>query len=151
MDITLRKAKTYDLDAVVAIEREGSNRWKPDFFKNELETPFSVFIVAEAKDEVAGFAIAWNIPGEIQLNNIAVRKHLRRSGIGTILYRGILDYLKDREPKRIYLETQSRNRGAISFYQRLGFTVNGLRKDYYTDDDAVLLEMDLTDDDFSRK
>ncbi len=109
-------------------------------FETELETTFSVFIVAEVSGEIAGFAVAWNIPGEIQLNNIAVRKKYRRRGIGTALLREVHESLKDNNPKRIYLETQFRNSGALLFYKNLGYRVNGRRKDYYTDDDAVLLE-----------
>lgn len=138
--IIIRKARFTDMESIFEIERESSGSWTFTQFIQELNNKFSLFLVAEHEDSIAGFIIAWKVADEIQLNNIAVRKDLRKSGIGSRLLSEISTSDNGRIYSSIFLEVRSRNSDAISFYKDNGFTKTGIRKNYYNDDDALLME-----------
>ena len=74
----IRKALFTDLDQVCDIEAEYIKSWTYNQFAEELERTFSRFIVAEKHSIITGYAIAWLVAGELQLNSIAVKKDFKR-------------------------------------------------------------------------
>jgi len=140
---TFRDAVENDIDIIYSIEEEASSLWKINYFNDELEINFSTFIVAEFKNEIIGFAVAWYVFSEIQLNNIAVKKEYRRSGIGTAMLNYIINSLEPAGIRKIFLEIKKSNNIAKSFYQNCGFIETGIRKKYYQIEDAILMEKEL--------
>jgi len=138
--VIIRKAMFNDIESVLEIEQESVNSWTYNQFLQELNHKFSLFLVAEYDGLTAGYMIAWKVAEEIQLNSIAVKKSLRRQGIGNKLLSEINQHDPDRIYSSIFLEVRSRNIDAIKFYTDNGFTVTGVRKNYYYDDDALLME-----------
>ena len=140
---TIRRASKEDLDAMYQIELQCSNLWKRQYFEAEFQNDFSLSVVACHDQQVVAFAIASNIPGEIQLTNIGVLPTLRRSGLATALIQYIVTQWQDQAPERILIEVKSSNTGALSFYRSLGFIQTGVREKYYSGEDALLMEKDL--------
>lgn len=136
----IRKAQLSDIKSVYDIERESIRSWTADQFIHELENSFSLFLVAEIKNSITGYIIAWKVADEIQLNNIAVKNSCRRTGIATKLLTELYQENQNRKYSKIYLEVKSRNYEAISFYVKNGFIRTGIRKNYYANDDAILME-----------
>ncbi|MBN2158345.1 MAG: ribosomal protein S18-alanine N-acetyltransferase [Spirochaetes bacterium] len=144
MKLIIRKAAIEDIDAVYAIEREGQARWSRQQFAEELGLAFSRFVVVENGTGIIGFSVSWNVAGEIQLNNIGVRRERRRRGTGTLLMEEMVS--SAREPGmqgKIYLEVSERNEAAVAFYLKNGFTATGRRKNYYDTIDAILMEREV--------
>ncbi len=140
----IRPITPADINAVARMEREiFASPWTRDNLEKDISASFSIFVVAEMGDVLVGYASAWNVQGEIQLNKIAVLPEHRRSGIGTLLYRGIIGILRGENPSKVILEVREQNEGARRFYEALGFRQTGFRKNYYRDDNAVLLDRDL--------
>ncbi|MCL2026099.1 MAG: ribosomal protein S18-alanine N-acetyltransferase [Leptospirales bacterium] len=139
----IRKTLESDIDHIMIIEKEGGGVWKREYFLNELKNPFSLFLSAFTDGNLSGFAVVWSAADELQLNNIAVSKNQRRSGIGRALLEFIEKYPYKQKPARIFLEVREKNLTAIKFYETLGFKVTGTRKNYYGDDNAVLMEKKL--------
>ncbi len=117
-----------------------SNLWKESYFVNELHNTFSYIAVALYESKIIGFAVAWNVMEDIQLNNIGIHPDFRRKGIATGLLRFIVSEHQEASPERIVIEVKSSNEGAIAFYKKLGFFNTGTRQKYYGDDDAILME-----------
>jgi len=142
-EIIIRKAQFTDIESVLEIEQESIGSWSYDQFLQELKLEFSIFLIAEYQSSVAGYLIAWKASDEIQLNSIAVKKDLRKKGIGNRLLSELT--LNDSEKKysSIFIEVRSRNSDAVNFYTDNGFTKTGVRKNYYNDDDALLMEKKL--------
>ncbi len=136
----IRKALPGDIDEIYRIEQDSSALWKRDFFVREFKTDFSCFLVAKYKKRIIGFAVAWLVSNEIQLNNIAVEREFRGIGIGEKLIEQIVEISAMRKPFKILIELKEKNISAYKFYIKLGFTKTGLRKDYYNDDNALLME-----------
>lgn len=140
--IRIRSATASDLDAVCSMENEWmSSPWSRAGFENELSHSFSRFIVAENEEGIAGYAVAWEVSGELQLNRIVVRGDRRRRGTGGALLEHLMRGLAPSAHSKVLLEVRARNEEALAFYRASGFVETGLRKRYYGDDDAVLMEM----------
>ena len=136
----------YHLKEIIAIENYVFNKpWTKNQIKDDIlsdtDSENWVYIM---DGQVAGYIFGWIIHDEYHLHNIAVHpKYLRRS-IGKKLIRHIILRLLDRDIKVILLEVSANNIPAKIFYQSLGFTEVGIRRDYYTKgDDAVLYNLDL--------
>ena len=73
----------------------------------------------------------------IDLLNIIVKSEYQNQGIGSVLLKYIID---NKEDKKIMLEVRSKNINAIKLYQKYDFKIINIRKNYYKDDDAIIME-----------
>ena len=73
----------------------------------------------------------------IDLLNIIVKPEYQNQGIGSVLLKYIIDNKQD---KKIMLEVRSKNTNAIKLYQKYDFKIINIRKNYYKDDDAIIME-----------
>ena len=73
----------------------------------------------------------------IDLLNIIVKPEYQNQGIGSVLLKYIIDNKQD---KKIMLEVRSNNINAIKLYQKYDFKIINIRKNYYKDDDAIIME-----------
>lgn len=73
----------------------------------------------------------------IDLLNIIVKPEYQNQGIGSVLLKYIIDNKQD---KKIMLEVRSKNINAIKLYQKCDFKIINIRKNYYKDDDAIIME-----------
>lgn len=144
-EIIIRKAVHDDISHISALETSiFHSPWSTPNLEKELAASFSFFLVAEIeKNRVIGYITAWNVHGEIQLNRIAVQEEYRRKGLGSMLFKSLLTECAPHHPEKILLEVRESNSAARSFYKSMGFIENGFRKNYYRDDNAVLLEYAL--------
>jgi [ribosomal protein S18]-alanine N-acetyltransferase len=101
--------------------------------------------VAEDEREIAGFLVARQLVGEIEILNFAVRADSRRQGTGTALLAQVLEWSKSLGAESVMLEVRASNLAALRFYERHGFVVAGKRPRYYTApiEDALLLNLSL--------
>lgn len=73
----------------------------------------------------------------IDLLNIIVKPEYQNQGIGSVLLKYIIDNKQD---KKIMLEVRSKNINAIKLYQKYDFKIINISKNYYKDDDAIIME-----------
>jgi ribosomal protein S18 acetylase RimI-like enzyme len=107
----------------------------------------SGFYIAEIKSKIMGFAVVLVEPyfGDSQINkrahliNFAVHPKFRRCGYGTYLVNKIIRDVRKDKAKSIFLEVRKSNSGAISFYSELDFLRIGSIKDFYKDEDAIVM------------
>lgn len=141
--LIIRKVNKDDIDEIYFIEKESfDNPWSYKNILHELNLKFSIFILAEIDESITGYAIAWQVQDELQLNKIAVKEEYRRMDIGTRLCNSLME-MTEEPAKRIFLEVREKNVAAQLFYQKLGFNTVGFRKEYYKTDNALLMEKRL--------
>jgi ribosomal-protein-alanine N-acetyltransferase len=80
---------------------------------------------------LVGFALSRHAAGEAEVLSIAVAKPERGKGIGRALMNNHLGRMAAAGVKRVFLEVEPGNAGAIALYRRLGFETVGERKSYY--------------------
>ena len=91
------------------------------------------FFVAMSNDNVLGYAGINAILDEGYITNIAVFPNERGRGIGTALLKRLFSLAGDISLSFISLEVRESNLAAISLYEKLGFKVEGKRKNFYRD------------------
>jgi ribosomal-protein-alanine N-acetyltransferase len=144
MTITIRQPDFTDIERIHAIEKQSISSWSYDQFIEELAREFSVFLAAYTGDILSGYICAW-ITGDIaEIHGIAVSQESWRRGVGKQLLSAVEAEALNRGCGSILLEARSRNTVAINFYRKNGFTEIGRRKNYYPDDDAILMEKKIT-------
>lgn len=133
-----------NLDDVLAIEAASfSNPWTRDMFLRELANAGVSYgyVLQGPNGQASAFCTIWVVVDEIHINNLAVDPAWRGQGLGQALLEFILRLWADRGAERATLEVRRSNETAIKLYAKLGFSVAGIRRDYYTDpaEDALIL------------
>ena len=112
--------------------------------EKELENKISVYLVAKEDDLVIGYIGIWNICGEGDIINIAVKEDFRRSGAGSFLMKEAVKYCKENDITALNLEVRESNAPARAIYKKCGFKEVGERKRYYEGKEtAVLMRLEI--------
>ncbi len=85
----------------------------------------------ESKEELTGFAEYQKILDEGHLLGIAIAPALQRKGLGMLLLMEVLADLRAQGCQRCLLEVRRSNTAAQQLYLGVGFTLDGVRKNYY--------------------
>ena len=132
--IVLRAARARDLDSLYALDQAC---FEPDIaytrgqLRDLLSRDHAVGLVAEIDGALAGFAIGHRTGGRGHVVTLDVSGGRRRQGVGRALLRELLERLEAAGARTIRLEVDLRNRGAIRFYERLGFRETRRLRGYY--------------------
>jgi [ribosomal protein S18]-alanine N-acetyltransferase len=145
----IRPATPADLSAVAGLERAafGVDAWGEAALRAELDGPGRRFVVADDAARgpaapLAGYAVSMTLGDVVDLQRIAVRPDLRRSGLATALLDDLLAHTGAAD--RMLLEVSERNVGAVAFYAAHGFEGIDVRARYYRDgSDALVLQRTL--------
>ena len=138
--LSVQKAVQSDIESISLIEKESIGLWNINQFYDELTCSFSLFLVARVDGEIAAYIVAWRVTGEIQINSIAVKPQFRRMGIGIKLIDEAVRLYNNHRPEKIVLEVAENNTQAILFYIKTGFSKCGLRKNFYVNGNAIIME-----------
>lgn len=131
-----------DVSEVVEIERMSfTTPWSEAAFLGEILKLYSLTKVAALRGKIIGYICVEHIMDEGHILNLAVHPDFRRRSIGTKLMEEVMDELKKNDCRYLYLEVRVSNLGARKFYERSGFRVVGIRKNYYASPiaDAALM------------
>ena len=143
--MTVRRAMIEDAKEIFAIEMECfSVPWSLDSIETELlNEDKKIYYVVEDANGVVGYAGAWLVYDEGQITNIAIRPSARRQGFGAKLTSALIEECFKRGMHEIFLEVRISNLSALSLYRQLGFTVKGMRKNYYSEpkEDAYIMSL----------
>ena len=138
----LREMLVDDLDAVMEIEESlFSVPWTREGMFTFLTRDDTMFLAVEENGTVIGYIGCLMVLDEADILNVAVRSDRQKNGIGGFLVSGLLRLLAEMEIRTVHLEVRTGNETARRLYERNGFTVDGIRKNYYMDptEDAVLM------------
>ena len=111
MGVELRAAAEPDLDAVVEIHaRLGGLPYRTrEQFASELRRPESFFLIAGEGGELAAYATARCVAGELQIELVAVSPARTRRGIGRLLVGELLARARAAGCSLAVLEVGERN------------------------------------------
>jgi ribosomal-protein-alanine N-acetyltransferase len=100
-----------------------------------------VYVARHLEVRVAAFCTCWLVHDELHINTIAVDARFRRQGVASALMSRIMSDSAKSGATRTFLEVRRSNVAAQQLYERLGFSVLAVRKNYYVkpDEDALLL------------
>lgn len=154
LDIQIRPFQLTDLDRIHYIEeRSFPHPWTAMDFMNIHKRDPNGFLVAVRNGEVLGYVVAEIITSlgfrdfrskrRGHLLNLAVHPEFKCKGIGTVLAKAIIAYLKEKGSEDVWLEVRRSNSIARSFYSKLGFLEKGRKLRYYFNEDAIIMTKEL--------
>jgi ribosomal-protein-alanine N-acetyltransferase len=128
------------LERVLEIEKESQESpWSEASFRNELDSPQSVFLVALESGKPIGYGGCWVLADEAHITTMSVSPDSRKQGVGRRLLDTILAHAVDRGAVCATLEVRVSNDPAIKLYEAMGFIGAGIRKKYYQNKEDALI------------
>lgn len=143
MNLIINNMTEDDLDNVINISNLSLSveAWSSKSFYDELKNPLAKYIVAKVNNEVTGFAGLWTIGNEGHITNIAVHPKFRGLGIGNELILALINNKLQWNISALTLEVRESNIIAKSLYHKFGFVEEGIRKNYYSDNNESAIIM----------
>ena len=93
-------------------------------------------------NNVIGYVVLEETVDVINIVDVFVLEDYRRQKVATKLFQYILDKYRSKKEK-IMLEVRENNLPAINLYKKIGFNVIHIRRKYYKDEDALIMEVKL--------
>ena len=146
MAICLDGMKVEDIPEIVSIENASfTTPWSETLFYNETRKTIAISRVARIDGRVAGYLCANVILDEGHILNLAVHPQYRRLGIASSLIKEMIEIMRDRDCRSVFLEVRASNEQARIMYEKFGFSLLGTRKNYYISpvEDAVIMVLRL--------
>jgi ribosomal-protein-alanine N-acetyltransferase len=133
-----------EIDEVLAVEQASfTNPWTREMYVAELghEGVSFFYLARDAERRVVGFCSFWRILDELHINNLAVLPAHRRQGVASALLTSVFREGARLGTRRATLEVRHSNDAARRLYERFGFSVAGVRRQYYSNpvEDAIVL------------
>ena len=146
----IRRMKKRDLPAVVTLEQEiYPQPWSPGVFTEELTLLNRHYVVVEDDGDIVGYGGLLLVAEDAHVTSLAIDPRARRRRLGTRLMLALVDAGLAAGARHLTLEVRISNEGARHLYQRFGFAPVGVRKDYYRDEDALVMwATDIDTDDY---
>ena len=139
--IEVYKMSLTDLESIKEIlVSDFDDFWNYSILKDELSNANSYYLVAKLDNEILGFAGIKYVLNDADIMNIVVKKSKRKSGIGSLLLKNIIELCKKLNISTLFLEVNEENIPAISLYKKFGFEKIGFRKNYYKENNAIVIK-----------
>jgi ribosomal protein S18 acetylase RimI-like enzyme len=130
-------------------ERNTSIDKQMKLIENILKENHSTIFVAEESAELVGYLIAIGNKAKRKRHSvylvIGILQSYRGKGIGTRLFRKLEEWAKKHKLRRLELTVVTRNDAGIGLYQKMGFEIEGTKKD------SLLLEGEFVDEYYMAK
>ncbi len=129
----IRKMETRDCARVAYIDAQCiNNPWSQESFEDLFRYLENYYLVAECNQQIVGFVGLIQFVDDGDITHIAVLPQYRKIGIAYALMQEIFTIAKQHMLKAIHLEVRLSNKAAINLYEKLGFELQLVRPNYYT-------------------
>ncbi len=143
----IRAAADGDISSIAKIEELCfSDPWTESAFKAFSQGEV-FFAVIELAGEIVSYALTDMQAADFaELYNIATHPDFRKKGFSSMLMKAMKDEARKKGKEKILLEVREGNASAIALYEKFGFKVDGVRKNYYKNpnENGILMSLDLT-------
>jgi len=130
--LVFSEMKPGDVDRVHEMECTiFSEPWSKADFLRMTELDFAYYIVAKEDGDIVGYCGVRNMCGDGEITNVAVREDQRGRGLGEKMLRFLMQEGNARGIENYTLEVRKSNAPAIGLYEKLGFSCEGIRKNFY--------------------
>jgi N-acetylglutamate synthase-like GNAT family acetyltransferase len=129
MTITIREAQRHEIEELIpmllqAELSESALRWSLD---NLSDTVYRI----DEDGKLAGAAtVRWN-KEPVEILELAVDKRRHGQGLGRRMIEYLLAEARQRDLQELFVGTANSSVGNIVFYQKCGFRMDSVRKDYF--------------------
>ena len=142
--LQIRKMERADAAEVSRLEAEIFTKpWSQQGFLDALSGENVIFLVAESLGKIVGYCGMYCAADEGEITNVAVAPEARNRGVGKLLMAQFLEEAKKAGARQVILEVRVSNEAALHLYEKFGFSVCGIRKDFYEEpvEDAYVMTL----------
>jgi ribosomal-protein-alanine N-acetyltransferase len=142
--IDVRPMRWPDIEPVHRLESElfTVDPWSIEQFWSELAQQSRAYAVAVDGERIIGYAGAFLLAPDSDVQTIAVSPRDQGRGVGAILLTWLIEQAVAQGCRQMLLEVRSDNVPAIAMYERFGFERISVRRDYYERGvDAVIMRL----------
>lgn len=144
--LSLREMKLNDSVRIAELEQEiFTDAWTQMGIEETFVQAHSVIVVAEEDSKIQGYCILYVVLDEAEIARIGVTERVRHSGVGSLILQFGEKICKEKGVERLLLDVREGNLPARKFYEKHGFLVDGVRKNFYDNpkEDGVLMSKSL--------
>ncbi|MGI6153806.1 MAG: ribosomal protein S18-alanine N-acetyltransferase [Christensenellaceae bacterium] len=142
-ELVVRRAEMGDLEQIHYCENSCFEApWSYAMLYDDIiENPHTVYMVVVLRDKIIGYGGMWIILDEAHITNVCILEEYRGRGYAYTLMRELQEVAKEMGAESMTLEVRVSNRSAMKLYKKCGFSVHGLRKRYYpnNNEDAYVM------------
>lgn len=137
----IRMMQSADLASVVELERDVYPQpWSFRLFEEELALSNRTYLVADDEEgRLLGYGGFLLVEDDAHITTLAVGESARGRRLGTRLMLALVAAAMVRGARHLTLEVRVSNTPAQALYRRFGFAPVGLRKNYYLNEDAMVM------------
>ena len=142
--VDVRPMRWPDIEPVHRLESElfTVDPWSIEQFWSELAQQSRAYAVAVDGERIIGYAGAFLLAPDSDVQTIAVSPRDQGRGVGAILLTWLIEQAVAQGCRQMLLEVRSDNVPAIAMYERFGFERISVRRDYYERGiDAVIMRL----------
>lgn len=143
-----------DIADVVQIAQEsGLSSWSENDYLDEISRDDSIMLRLETgTGETIGFLVGRRVISsntenlfDAEIYNVAVKQGFRGNGGGTALLQKFLDHSRRSSVQNVWLDVRRSNEVAIRFYEKNGFSLYSIRKNFYSrpSEDGMVMRLGL--------
>lgn len=142
-----------DIPAVMAMEAQACmhplHAWSDDNYRSSMRAGYWMRVRCDGQTgQVLAAVVVMDGVDEMHLLNIAVDRSLHGQGVAQALLLVLYDLCQQRGAQSLWLEVRPSNARARKLYERQGFEVVGVRKNYYPAEvgreDALVMRRHIT-------
>ena len=138
----IRRYQKDDIPHIVELEKKHLlSSLEESFYLESLTNPLSYHFVIEENNKIIGFVSSIFDGTNLEILNLVIQREEQSKGYGTKLLTALFEWVAPLGLMHIFLEVRKTNYKAISFYQKLGFKIIHVRKEYYCNkEDALVMQ-----------
>ena len=145
--LCVRTAEDTDIPAIAVLEQLCfSSPWSETALSDTLHSPHARLFCAESDGTVMAYGGVYLLGEDADITNIATHPEFRRHGAASAVLETLIAFVREHGVLALHLEVRASNDAAIALYERFGFSVDGIRKNYYKNptENAVLMTLSLS-------
>lgn len=139
----IRPATLADVEAIADLETDalGADAWSGGLVREGVvgNLPTIHYLVAAQDGRLDGYAVASVVADVAELQRIAVRPDVRRSGLASALLEEVVALGREGRADRVLLEVRETNTVALAFYAARGFVEVHRRPRYFHDGETAVV------------
>lgn len=143
-ELAIRKGTDLDVEGIIEIQEAcygGTAPWGRLVVYNEIQSPYSFFLLAFNYGEPVAFIAVSLKRGQMHITNVATKPTYQKQGVASFLIESVAAIGRKIERTQMSLEVRISNTGAIRLYKKLGFKEKYIKKKYYQDNNEDAVEM----------
>jgi ribosomal-protein-alanine N-acetyltransferase len=138
--IELSPMRLDDLTELVDIEQVVYRQpWSERVFRDELGAPGRLYVTARSEGLIVGYAGIMVVGVDAHVTTVVVQPEIRGAALGSRLMLHLIDAGLAAGACNLTLEVRTSNTAAQALYRKFGMAPVGVRKNYYRDEDALIM------------